>query len=81
MSNDKSASETGPGTEHDDNKPLTLLEVASSCLAAVLGVQSKSNKERDFRRGKPIQFIIVGVIFLGLFLATVITAVSIITSH
>lgn len=66
-------------SEQQDQKPLTLLEVASSCLAAAFGIQNKANKERDFSRGKPMQFVIVGVVFTVLFLTTVITIVSFIT--
>lgn len=65
-------------TNSDDEKPLTLLEVAGSVLAAAFGVQTKANKQRDFTRGKPMQFIIVGVFFTAIFLATVVTLVNII---
>lgn len=62
----------------DDTKPLTLLELASSCLAAAFGVQSKANKRRDFARGKPLQFVIIGVSFTILFLLSLVVTVKLV---
>ncbi|MDX1732882.1 MAG: DUF2970 domain-containing protein [Halioglobus sp.] len=64
--------------QQPEEKPLTLLEVAGSVLAAGFGVQSQQNKRRDFTRGKPWQFIVVGLVFTGLFLGAVITVVSLV---
>jgi len=36
--------------------------VVQSVLAAGIGVQSKANKERDFTHGKPIHFIVGGLL-------------------
>ncbi len=47
-----------------------------SVLAAGFGVQSKKNRERDFQHGKPIVFIITGLVFTILFIATVIMVVN-----
>lgn len=57
---------------NDDDKPLSLGEMLHSVLAAAFGVQSGKNRSRDFSRGKPSHFIILGVLFtivfaLGLF--------------
>jgi hypothetical protein len=60
----------------EKDKPLSMLEVISSVLAGAIGVQSKANKQRDFTRGKPMQFVAAGIFFTVLFLATVITLVS-----
>ena len=64
--------------DDESEKPLSLLEVASSVLAAAFGVQSKANKRRDFTRGKPIQFIVVGIVFTFLFLLSLVVLVNII---
>ena len=45
--------------------------VAQSVLAAGIGVQSKANKERDFRHGKPLHFIVGGLVGTALFLLAV----------
>ena len=50
-----------------DDKPLTLWEMLQSVLAAALGVQSGKNRGRDFSRGKPSHFIILGVLFTVVF--------------
>ena len=39
--------------------------------AAFLGVQSSRNRERDFTRGRPIHFVIGGVIGTLLFLLSI----------
>lgn len=64
--------------EQEDKRPLTLLQVAGSVFAAGFGVQSKENKRRDFSRGKPWQFIVVGIGFTVLFLVTVLTIVNVV---
>ncbi|WP_373388425.1 DUF2970 domain-containing protein [Pseudomonas alcaligenes] len=51
----------------NDDKPLTFREMLQSVLAAAFGVQSGKNRARDFSRGKPSHFIILGVLFTGLF--------------
>lgn len=65
-------------TSPEDKKPLTLFEVAGSVLAAAFGVQSEANKKRDFTRGKPMQFLVVGIVFTALFLLSVIGLVQLI---
>lgn len=53
--------------KQDNDSPLTLREMLQSVLAAAFGVQSGKNRARDFRRGKPIHFILLGVLFTALF--------------
>jgi len=45
--------------------------VAKSVGAAMIGVQSQKNKERDFTTGKPLHFIIGGLIGTALFILAV----------
>ena len=45
-----------------NEKPLTLFQMIGSVLASFFGVQSSKNRERDFKRGKASQFIIVGIL-------------------
>ena len=66
--------------DQEEQKPLTLLQVAGSVFAAGFGVQSKEKKQRDFARGKAWQFIVVGIAFTALFMVTVITIVNIVVS-
>ena len=54
-----------PTDEHDH--PLSLRQMLQSVLAAAFGVQSAKNRARDFSRGKPSHFIVLGLLFTGLF--------------
>ena len=55
----------------EDNKPLTLWEMLQSVLSAAFGVQSGKNRSRDFSRGKPSHFIILGVLFTAVFVLVI----------
>jgi uncharacterized membrane protein YidH (DUF202 family) len=66
---------TDDKTERDG---LSLWELIGSTLAAAIGVQKKANKERDFTRGKPYQFIVAGLIFTVLFVLAVTVVVRLV---
>lgn len=59
----------------DSQKP-SLMSVVKSILAAGIGVQSDINRTRDFEQGNPLAFIIGGIVFTLLFIATVATVVG-----
>ncbi|VXC49219.1 DUF2970 domain-containing protein [Pseudomonas sp. 8O] len=61
-----------------DQSPLTLREMLQSVLAAALGVQSGKNRSRDFSRGKPSHFILLGVLFTALFVIVLLVTVKLI---
>jgi hypothetical protein len=63
--------------EQDDASP-TLWQVTQSVAAAFFGVQSEQNRQRDFTRGKPMQFIIIGLAATGLFVLTMILIVKLV---
>ena len=71
--NEESAPEP---TEAPKQKSPAWYHVVASVLAAGFGVQSKKNRERDFQNGKPIVFIITGIVFTILFIFAVMTIVS-----
>ena len=62
----------------NDDKPLTLWEMLQSILAAAIGVQSGKNRSRDFSRGKPSHFIILGVAFTLVFVLMIIAVVKLV---
>ncbi|MDP3815140.1 DUF2970 domain-containing protein [Pseudomonas sp.] len=62
----------------DENKPLTLWEMLQSVLSAALGVQSGKNRSRDFSRGKPSHFIILGVLFTAAFVLLIFAVVKLV---
>ena len=62
----------------EDNKPLTLWEMMQSVLSAAFGVQSGKNRSRDFSRGKPSHFIILGVLFTAVFVLLIFGVVKLV---
>ncbi len=64
--------------DDDQDKPLTLREMLQSVLSAALGVQSGKNRSRDFSRGKPSHFIILGVLFTVMFVLVIFAVVKLV---
>jgi hypothetical protein len=64
----------------DTRKEPGLWDVTKSVLAAGLGVQSRKNYERDFTHGKPWQYVVIGLVAVGLFIAILVTVVMTVLS-
>jgi len=64
----------------DDKKEPSLLDVTRSVMWAFLGVQKSKNYERDFKHGKPSQYIIVGLVGVAIFIAILVTVVRFVMS-
>ncbi|HEC30067.1 MAG TPA: DUF2970 domain-containing protein [Gammaproteobacteria bacterium] len=58
---------------------ISIFRVVLSVLAAMSGVQSSKNRERDFARGRPAAYIIVGIIMTVVFILILWTVVSLVT--
>ncbi|MEM7291872.1 MAG: DUF2970 domain-containing protein [Pseudomonadota bacterium] len=56
---------------NEQNKGTGFLATIQSVLAAGFGVQSRANRERDFKHGKPSHFIFAGLICTALFVLLV----------
>ena len=54
--------------------------IIQSTLAAAIGVQSKKNRERDFEQGSAGTYIVAGIVFTALFIATMLTVVHVVTA-
>ncbi len=54
--------------------------VAKSTIAAACGIQSNANRERDFQQGKPLAFIIAGLVFVLVFILGMIGLVQLVLS-
>ena len=52
--------------------------IIQSILASAFGVQSQKNQERDFAKGRPVHFIIAGVIGTLLFILLLILVIKLI---
>lgn len=46
----------------------SLTDVLKSVIASFFGVQSENNRKRDFEKGDPVQFILVGLVLTLLFI-------------
>jgi len=64
----------------EDKKQPSLWQVAQSVGAALFGVQTSKNHERDFTHGKPSQYIILGLIAVVIFIGTIIAVVKFVIS-
>lgn len=59
---------------------VSLFKVVLSVMSAMIGVQSSKNHERDFAKGRPAAYIIVGIIMTVLFILTIWAVVNIVMS-
>ena len=59
-------------------KQITPLSFMGSIVAAWFGVQTKSNRERDFEHGKFHHFVFGGIIFAVLFVLFVVGMVKVV---
>jgi hypothetical protein len=55
----------------DEQKGTGFVALIQSVLAAGFGVQSRGNRERDFKHGKAIHFIVAGLVGIGMFLLVI----------
>jgi len=69
-------------THNDDDQergqPLSFLELLQSVAAAMLGVQSDKARQRDFSRGKPLHFVIIGLAATLVFVLAVVGIVQLV---
>jgi uncharacterized membrane protein len=49
-----------------------------SVLAAALGVQSHKNRQRDFTHGKPVHFLLLGLLFTLVFVLILLGVVQLV---
>lgn len=62
----------------DELPPPTFWQTAGSVLAAFFGVQSSANRKRDFSRGKPMHYIVLGLIATALFVLVLVLIVKLV---
>ncbi|TXH04983.1 MAG: DUF2970 domain-containing protein [Nevskiaceae bacterium] len=63
-------------SEPDQNRKPTLWQVIASVNAAFFGVQSRKNRERDFTHGRPLHFIVIGVVMTVVLIAGLVLIVK-----
>lgn len=67
-----------PAEDQPHDQPLGLRQMLQSVLAAAFGVQSDRNRTRDFTRGKPSHFILLGLLFTALFVLLLFAVVRLV---
>ena len=55
----------------ESDRRLTLRQLVGTVLCAAFGVQSSKNHQRDVAYGKASTFVMAGIVFSLLFIATV----------
>ena len=55
--------------------------IVMSTLAAAFGVQSSKNRERDFVKGNFKAYVVSGIIFVILFITSIVTLVKYLIAH
>lgn len=61
--------------QHSDKKP-GLGSVILSTLAAAIGIQSSKNRERDFVKGNFKAYVASGIIFVVVFITSIVMLVK-----
>jgi len=61
-------------------KGIGWINVAKSTIAAACGVQTNANRQRDFQQGKPLAFIIAGLVFVLIFILGMVGLVQLVLS-
>ena len=62
-------------------KGTGVLSVIQSALSAAFGVQNKARQERDFKDGRPADFIIAGIIGTICFVLILVVVVKLVLSQ
>jgi hypothetical protein len=66
---------TADDDKPDEQAPPTLWQTVGSVAASFFGVQSGRNRQRDFSRGKPLHFIVIGLVMTVAFVLVIWVAV------
>jgi len=64
---------------NDNNKnteSVSFFQVFSSVLAAMFGVQTEKNRERDFNKGKLWHYVLGGLLFAVIFITILVSVVQ-----
>ncbi|WP_417664595.1 DUF2970 domain-containing protein [Pseudidiomarina donghaiensis] len=61
--------------EQQPQKPR-FWDIVVSVLAALFGVQSDKNRQRDFNHGNPAVYVAIGAVFVILFVLTLVLVVN-----
>ncbi|GAA0204528.1 hypothetical protein GCM10009123_09890 [Kangiella japonica] len=63
-------------TNQPSKEGTGILSTLQTILGAMFGVQSEQQRQKDFEKGSPVQFIIGGIIFVVVFILTILYFVN-----
>lgn len=66
---------------NNDDKGLTFWQMIGSVMASFIGVQSSEKRERDFKRGKAKQFIMVGILMTVVWYGAIYFVVNVLLAN
>ena len=64
----------------DKNKKIGLLTALFRVMAGAIGVQKRKNMERDLNASNPYIYVLAALIFVGVFIAGIITVVNLVVA-
>lgn len=59
-------------------KKVTFIAALISIMAGAIGVQKRENMERDLNSNNPLIYVIAALLFLAIFIGSVVFVVSIV---
>jgi uncharacterized membrane protein len=63
-------------SKKNEEKSPSAWNIVTSVLAAMIGVQSDQNRERDFKHGSMGNYIFVGIVVVAIFVFSLIAIVN-----
>lgn len=75
MSEPRADTSSQPERQPDAKRP-GLASLLQSVAAAAFGVQSEKKREQDFQHGKPGDYIALGIVFVIVFIITLVVIVN-----
>ena len=66
--------------ENKEHEKLSIFQVFGSVMSSFLGIQKNATRERDFKRGRARDFIVVGIVLTALFVLSVWGVVQLVMS-
>lgn len=65
-----------PENQQESSEKLSLWSMIQSVFAAIFGIQSDKNRQKDFKKGDAGQFITMGIIAVVIIMITMIMVVN-----
>jgi hypothetical protein len=72
--------EPNESKEPGQNGDLPFWRVVMSVIQASFGVQNKDNRERDFKQGKALPFVVAALLFTATFVLVLMLVVKLVLS-